>query len=244
LNLTKVVLLNITFLLSLHCSGKQLIIAAEDSVPPFSDKNGQGISINIINAVFKQSPYKVKYISVPYARALKMLTLGQVDGAFHVTKDVNNKDVFLFGIEPLLTLNSHFFYSTNSTINYSSLKEIPDGTSVAVMLGFEYGNDYLKHKDRFKIIQVNSQKQIIKLLLANRITMGIMYKSIALQKLTEMSLAKESIRQGHFNSSSDSFLVFNKNDQTSVGLVNYFDLELKRLKQSGEYQQILSQQVQ
>jgi polar amino acid transport system substrate-binding protein len=67
-----------------NCTAFESIkLAAENSWPPYSDKNGSGISKEIIQAAYNSVNVTVEFIVVPYARALKMAKLGQVDGAFN-----------------------------------------------------------------------------------------------------------------------------------------------------------------
>ena len=48
------------------------MLAVEDSWPPYSDENGNGISKNIVQKALDNAGYSVEFITVPYARALLM----------------------------------------------------------------------------------------------------------------------------------------------------------------------------
>jgi len=239
----KILFVLITVLITAQPMARQLLFAAENNAPPYSDINGFGISFNIIDAVFENSEYDIKYVSIPYARALKMLALGEVDGAFNVTPNVENKHLFLFGKEALVIANSHFFYSTKSTNNYSTLREIPDGTPVGIMIGFEYGKSFDKHKHRFNLVKVVSQKQLINLLIHERIAMAIMYEKVAFHTLSTMSLPVESIRKGNHQNSSGAYLVFNKQKENSAEVAAFFDEKLRQLKQTKRYSELIFQKT-
>jgi polar amino acid transport system substrate-binding protein len=185
-----------------------LTLAAENSWPPYSDKNG--ISKDIIQAAYKAVNVKVKFIAVPYARALKMTELGQVDGVFNVTKQKNTTDIFNFGNTPIFQATASFYYRHDSTINFTSTNEIPNGTSVGVIIGYEYGDNYEANKGRFSEVRVANQIQLIELLIKKRIEVAIMFDEVVKSKLEEMGLTLKAIKKGETNHKSNIYVAFSK----------------------------------
>jgi polar amino acid transport system substrate-binding protein len=74
---------------SVAYSRESVTLAVKDSWPPYSDSNGNGMSKDIIQKAFDSVFIKVKFIAVPYAKTLRMLESGDVDGAFNITKQKN-----------------------------------------------------------------------------------------------------------------------------------------------------------
>lgn len=194
----------------LASAGDTVRLAVENSWPPFAKDDGEGISRTIIEKAYSFSDVKVEFVVVPYARALSMAEAGEVDGAFNVTKQKSTEDTFTFGKMPLLNVSASFYYPKNSQLDYQSISEVPKGTRIATIIGYEYGDRYTEHQDKFEESRVASQTQIIKLLMSNRVDMAIMFDEVASYTLEEMKLTLNSIKKGKINHTSEIYVAFNK----------------------------------
>jgi len=206
---------------------ESITLAVENSWPPYSDKNGNGISKDIIQAAYNSVNVKVEFIAVPYARALKMTELGQVDGAFNVTKQKSTIEILNFGKIPIFQATASFYYHNDSAMNFISANEIPEETSVGVIIGYEYGDKYEINKSRFSEIRVTSQTQLVELLRKKRIDVAIMFDDVVKSKLEKMGLNLNDIKKGKINHKSDIYVAFSKSKDTKnamklldQGLVN------------------------
>jgi len=211
---------------------ESVTLAAENSWPPYSDINGDGISKTIIQTAYQAVNVNVEFITVPYARALKMTRLGQVDGVFNVTKQKSTVKDFNFGHLPILQATASFYYHQDSLLNFTSVSEIPKQTSVGVIIGYEYGDDYYMHKSRFREVKVTNQSQLIGLLIHKRIDMAIMFDEVAKYKLDEMRLEPNAIQKGAINHKSDIYVAFSKLKGTSKAMVLLDDglMKIKQMK--------------
>lgn len=203
-----------------------ITLAVENSWPPYANQYGDGLSKQILQKAFANQGIQVSFVTVPYARALHLTEIGKVDGAFNVTKQTSTIEKFSFGQEPILVASASYYYPINSKFNYKSVADIPSGTTVAVILGYEYGNDYELNKHRFDEVKVSSQEQIIKLLLRNRADMAIMFDEVAKYHLTKMQLTEHAIIKGELNHTSHIFVAFNK-DKALQTVIEKLDKGLK-----------------
>ncbi len=224
-------------LLSLLFSGTsyatKVILAVENSWPPFANQYGEGISKQIIQSAFDSQNVVVEFVVVPYARALLMAENGLVDGAFNVTKQTSTIERFAFGSEPLLTTQASYYYPQDSKTNYQSAVQIPDDTSIGLIIGYEYGNLYESQRHRFKEVRVAHQEQIVQLLITKRIDMAIMFDQVASHIMTSMKLDVSEIQKGGVNHVSEIFVAFNK-AQSRQALISLLDNGLKTIKASNE----------
>ena len=163
-------------------------LAAENSGPPYSNESGDGFSKDIIQRAFDNVGVNVEFIVVPYARALRMPQSEKVDRAFNVTKQNSTVDKFAFGEVPILQANASFYYHKESNLNFKTVDEIPAGTSIALILDYEYGEIYEKSRAKFDEVRVSSQRQIIKLLQFKRVDMAIMFDDVAKYYLSELKM--------------------------------------------------------
>lgn len=214
-------------------SASKVTLAVENSWPPYSDSQGNGLSKNIIKKAYQAVNIDVDFIVVPYARALHMVKIGSVDGAFNVTKQANTERVFSFGEEPLLQAKASFYYHKNSMLDFSSAKNIPDNTIIALILGYEYGDTFQKNKHRFQEIRVATQEQVINLIQKKRVDMAIMFDEVAKDTMTNIGLAHSAIKQGQINHQSDIYVAFNKKHETT-NVIKLLDKGLRLIKNKPE----------
>jgi len=226
----RITVLILFFNISFFCFSKTtVVLAVENSWPPYSDRLGNGLSKDMIKKAYHAVNVEVKFLVVPYARALYMVEHGSVDGAFNVTKQSNTVNKFNFGTEILLQATASFYSHNDSKSNILSANDIPDGTTVALILGYEYGDVYQLNKHRFKEVRVGNQNQIVQLLLNKRTDIAIMFDEVAKETMTNMGLKHSSLKRGHVNHQSDIYVAFSKKNDTK-GKMELLDKGLKIIK--------------
>jgi polar amino acid transport system substrate-binding protein len=208
----------------------EIVLAAEDSWPPFSLSDGTGISQQYIDRAYQKMGVSVKFVVVPYARALHMTQIGEVDGAFNVTKQASTKKLFNFGKEPLLQASASFYYPPDKDLHLDSITDAPDGLIIALIIGYEYGEQYEQSRSRLKEIRVSNQRQIISLLLKNRVDVAIMFDDVANFYLQQMHLANNAIEKGKINHTSDIYVAFNKDKPQLQHFIDQLDAGLRIIK--------------
>lgn len=216
-----------------------LSLGAEDSWPPYSDKNGQGISTNIINAAFAKVNIKPQIHVRNYARVLQDVKAGLLDAGYNVTRQQNTEHEFIFGVEPILQAKAYWYFPAGSKANFTSLERLPDGFRVGCIIDYEYGDTYEQERHRFKETRVPRQTQLVRMLQQGRIDAALMFEEEATQTLKEMGLDSQSIQKGMFNHTSDIYLAFSRKNPHSAERAKKFDAGIRKLKESGEYYQLL-----
>jgi polar amino acid transport system substrate-binding protein len=220
-------------------NARPIIIGAEDSWPPYSDRNGQGISTNIIQAAFAKSGEVPEIHVRAYARVLQEIKTGKLDAGYNVTRQASTEKNFIFGDEPLFKANAYwYFFNSNKT--YASIEAIPNNTKVGVIIDYEYGDAYEKQRQRFIEIKVARQSQLIKMLQQGRIEAALMFEEEANHTLKELGLAESTIQRGFLNHTSDIYLAFSRQHPASAERAKLFDKGIRELKKTGEYQKLLT----
>lgn len=217
-----------------------LILGAEDSWPPYSDKSGQGISTNIVKAAFAKAGLETQVVVRPYARVLQDVKAGALDAGYNVTRQQNTELEFIFGKEPILQASAYWYFRTNTTPPATTTKNLPDGYRVGAIIDYEYGDIYEAERRRFKEVRVPRQAQLIKMLKQGRIDAALMFEEEANQTLKEMGLSNTAIQKGMFNHTSDIYLAFSRKRPHSQELAQKFDQGIKKLKETGEYKRLLN----
>jgi polar amino acid transport system substrate-binding protein len=226
--------------LTASAADKTITIAAEDNWPPFSDEKGRGLSYTLVQAAFKQSGYRLKTVVVPYARALYYTEHNMVDGCWNVTKQQSTSSKFLLHQVPLFRASSSFYYYKTAK-SFKSVATIPNRTVVGVILGYEYGDEFEKHKQRFHLVEVSTHEQLVKLLRAEKLDVALFFDDVLSFYLKQWQLSDPLLIRGEENFVSELFIAFDKQNAQSQHKADVLDQGLRQLQQSGEYQRLMDE---
>lgn len=215
-------------------------LGAEDSWPPYSDEHGQGISTELIKAAFAKSGVIPNIQTLPYARVLHDLSSGKIDGGYNVTLQSTTKNKFLFGKVPLLTVESYWFFRSGTFTQIKRIEDIPATFRVGIIRDYEYGDIYEQHRQRFTEIQLTQQSQIIRMLRQGRIDAAVMFDREAEFALQKIGLDKSALDKRFINHRGDVYLAFSHKSPRALWLSQELDKGLLMLKESGEYDRILT----
>ncbi|MBL36283.1 MAG: ABC transporter substrate-binding protein [Oceanospirillaceae bacterium] len=230
----------LTFLFSVQLFAETLDVAAEDAWPPFSDASGNGYSRQLAEAAFKLSGITLNVQTVPYARALNMTKGGSVDACWNVTRQPSTEVDYIFGSVPLFQAAASYFYKRGQARDFHRPEDIPDGTRVAVINGYEYGQEFEHNKKRFKLIEVSKQTQMLALLLNDRVDVAIMFDHVYDYIMSSQFLDKSAYEKGYTNHISDIYIAFSRQNESSSRYAKLLDEGLLKLKESGEYDRIMN----
>ncbi len=142
---------------------------------------------------------------LPYARVLREVESGALQGGFNVTRQASTERRFLFGESPILIVHGSFFFAAANDAEVLVHENILDDSRVGLIIGYEYGDQVEVHSNRIKEYRLSSQRQIVKMLLAQRLDMAIMFDEVAGYTLHDMGLAGDAIRKGERNHTSEIF---------------------------------------
>lgn len=219
-----------------------VILAVEDSWPPYADSNGEGIATDIVRQALAVMGIKLFLKVSPYARVLDEVEKGIVVGGYNVTRQASTQEKFLFGEQALLTASASFYFPAGNkqVAQYQNIADIPNGFSVGIIIDYEYGNDFEQHKHRFKHVYVSSQKQLINMLKLGRIDSAIMFDEVASYTLQSMNLNKTTIQKGPLNHTSDIYVAFSSAHTDALFFAEKLDAGLLHIKQNGDYDKAFS----
>lgn len=214
-------------------------LAVENSWPPYSDVNGQGLSTDLVSAAYRAVGARVTVKVLPYARVEESIQAGLVDGGYNVTRQSSTEDVFLFGSEVLLTAAASIYVNVGGGANYKSYDDIPSGARIGLIIGYEYGDIYQQNSHRFNEVRVSTQSQLIKMIKAGRIDMAIMFDEVAAYTLRELGLPMDAIDKSFLNHISDIYVGFSLKRASSSHYAELLDKGLRLLRETGEYQTLV-----
>tara|TARA_R110000868_G_scaffold218576_2_gene469313 strand:- start:238500 stop:239240 length:741 start_codon:yes stop_codon:yes gene_type:complete len=223
-----------------NSSAEEFTLAIEDSWPPYATSDGYGYSRIIVEEAYKLEGIEPIFAPMPYARALLLTKQGVTNGCFNVTRQKSTEAAYLFGEEPLFIAKASLYTTKNQSKNFESLKDLPDKFKLGVIKGYEYGDIFEKEKERFEILGVNSQAQLIQLLQKKRIDGAIMFNGVARYHFKLMGVNATTFIPVFTNHISHIYVAFNKKDTLSAMYAKKLDDGLKKLKNSPRYIEIFS----
>lgn len=220
-----------------------VVLAVENSWPPYADSEGQGIATDIVRQALAAMGIKLLLQVSPYARVLDDVEKGNVVGGYNVTRQASTQEKFLFGDQALFTATASFYFPANNrqVIKYQSIADIPDASSVGIIIDYEYGNDFELHKHRFNQVYVSNQTQLINMLTLGRIDSAIMFDEVANYTLKSMSLNKNTILKGPLNHTSDIYVAFSSAHPNAHFFAEKLDAGLRLIKLNGEYNRVFTE---
>tara|TARA_R110002167_G_scaffold21306_4_gene77654 strand:- start:34 stop:744 length:711 start_codon:yes stop_codon:yes gene_type:complete len=224
---------------------KLLLVAAEASVPTSYELDGKqkGILIEVINEVFARAGYAIEIELKPWARCLKEVKHGIVDGIFSAFVTPERQSYLTYTNEILIMQSQAFFVPLHSTITFDGDLKKMSNLSIGVINKTSYGPilDKALKDGMFNRIEIaQSSKSNLLKLIAGRIDLIPSYRHVVLSTAKTLGL-EDSIKQLNPTVESiPSYLAFSKNKDFSQVIIDY-DNTLKSMKQDGSYDKIFKQ---
>jgi len=218
---------------------KTVLLAAEDGWPPFSGPKAQGLAEDIITASYKAVGYKVKYISVPFARAEYLALKGKkVDGFFTTIENPAYEKKCIFPKNPIAMNEDSFFALKERNIQYKDLMSLK-GLRVGTVNEYPYSEEFEK-ATFFKKDVAPSSKSNIRKLIGKRIDVLIEDRLVMLQLLKEMNL-QNKVKLIGVQAINPLYICFAINRPITKTYVEKFDEGIEIIKKNGIYQKIMDQ---
>ncbi len=125
--------------LSAQSPAPTIEIAAEDAADLWSRPDGGGFANEVVRAAFHAAGAEVSFRVVPYARCKHMVMEGTVVACFSMSRDPALKGSVIFPSMPIFTCYADLVENPAHPVHrVAQLGELPRGTIVGTVLGYEY----------------------------------------------------------------------------------------------------------
>ncbi|SON52117.1 putative Polar amino acid uptake family ABC transporter, periplasmic substrate-binding protein [Vibrio tapetis subsp. tapetis] len=164
-----------------HAQPEMLVVRGDGNWPPYEmtiEGELTGFHIELVKAVAQEAGIRVKFVSYPWARALKMARKGQVDAITYIAINHERQAYIDFHSENILSGTQHFIVENKyrSDITYNGKLEQLLPHSIVHISQYSYGEPFDSNTDLIKTA-VKSPLQIALLIAKNRYDLGILTKS-------------------------------------------------------------------
>lgn len=226
----KKILLLILLLCQLEARSKDHLVAAAFDIHPYGYMNGEkieGITVDIIKKIEKQSNIKISIKLFPYKRMIQSLESGEVDFSIFFLSNASSKvsDKIL----PLYDLNT--IAIGKSSINLSKYEDLYR-YNLVTSRGVHY-NTGLKNDRNMKITLVKDYDDAIKMLMDNRSDVIIAPEKILMHQLKRLGLKKSILGKELVLTVNTAWIQFSKRS-SHKSLIKRIKESAQRLKTQGE----------
>ncbi|MGI9302179.1 MAG: substrate-binding periplasmic protein [Gammaproteobacteria bacterium] len=157
-------------------AGETLVLGVEDDAAPWSKKDGTGYANELVLALYQAAGVSVELKVLPYKRCKLLTVQGRLVGCFNMAKIESLYDTIAFPSTPLFLEEVGYFHNVDEPLPVETEQDIPRGTTVGVVLGYEYTDTYyeLLENGTIEIEESRSETSNLKKLAEGRIDTAIL----------------------------------------------------------------------
>jgi polar amino acid transport system substrate-binding protein len=157
------------------CADAPLLLAGE-SLPPFTferERAPAGLHWELCERLMQGLGRPVRWVQMPWRRALLDMEAGQLDGIIGTTRGhLNEREAqMLFANEPLSHVSTHFVSLSSRPFRFDGLFMLR-GMRVAVLGGYAHSPDFMA-AGYFQRQTASSHRQCLRMLLAGRVDVAL-----------------------------------------------------------------------
>jgi len=230
-----------TFIFPILIQSKTLTFVTID-FPPYAFKVNDevvGFNVEILNHIFKKLNIKIKYLIVPWARAVQMVKQGEADAIFPFFKN-SKRELFTdypnaFTSEPIA-----MFVLSNSNILYSGdLSQLSSFTFGRVR-GYSSGQsfDIAVKNGSLKLEIANNSEQNLKKFFRKRFDILVDNKYYVLSSLKRLNKLEDVKQLRPILIDNSAYLGFSKY-LNHKKIIKDFNRIIKTMRKDGSYNKIL-----
>lgn len=213
--------------------------------PPYEyveDDEIKGIAVEIVMEVFKRMDKPITLREVPWARALKDLEAGEIDGAIEVFYTEERERYLDFSKEILLDEFISLFVLKDSDIgfggDFSTLSEYTFGVRKGFSYGYKFDEAVKKGVIKNLVVQIYDSERLFNLLSTGRVDILIGDK-YALPYQYSLTKERQNIKRLKPDvQANPTYIVFSKKRKLKH-IRDKFDLIIREMKSDGSYNRIL-----
>lgn len=229
---------------TLFAKDVEILVSMGAGWPPYMivDNSGEdlkrgGILIDIFNEIVAGSPYRVKVVTYPEKRGIKLLDKGLIDFRFDGLNWVEQPERF-FWTDPIMDSEDVLVFVKNKSFMYEGVPKLA-GKTIITLLGYTYPTfESFFKQTLIERIDAPSHLSMIEMLYVSRGDAAIMNKNVALWVIKKTD--RFNVQNFEFSKPVDvSQIALLCLDKKWIPFIKYFNHELSILKSSGKISTIV-----
>jgi len=212
-------------------------VATDQNFPPYVyQEKGEikGIHVDIVAAVMKEAGENYQLSAYPWARVVAVTDNNKVDFSFPWVGKPERFEKYLM-IGPLHKGRTVFAVKADNGLSYSTLEDLK-GLTIGTVRGYAYEKAFDDADFLQKDAQAKDNVTIIKKLVAGRVDLIIGDENVLREEAKKLGVAEQMRFLEKAVKEAERYAAFPKANEAQA---RKFEAALKRIKDSGEYDQIL-----
>jgi len=222
---------------------QETVRIATGEYPPYYSQKYQdfGPIPAIVTQAFAQMNIRVEFGFFPWSRSLELAKNNHWDGSCCWFETSQWQEAFYYS-DVLISREKIFFHLKSYPFDWHSYEDL-QGMAIGTTARHAYGEDFARASEKglLAIEQVPSNEMNLKKLLAGRIDIFPIERSVGYQLLSELFPPEKAQLVTHHPKvlySGSVRLLISKKNPKGRDIMEKFNLGLKKLKASGDYRQL------
>ncbi len=221
--------------------GDKITLASGEWAPYVSEElKHEGIVSRVVRESFELRGIDVEFVYLPWKRSIEEAKSGKWDGTLPWLKNEEREADFWFS-DPIAHENVVFFHKNDIDFEWETVDDVK-GYTIGGTVGYYYGEEFDSAEKNGTLIidRAVEDKMNFQKLDAGRVDIVICEIDVGyeiIDKLFSAEKEKEFIHHPTPISSNSLFLLLSKNITENAGLIESFNMGLRRLTESGKVEQ-------
>jgi polar amino acid transport system substrate-binding protein len=223
-----------------------VLLAGEDDWAPYSaaesasspqDVPPKGFSVTLIRAALATQGLTPQFVTVPFARCMRMAKAAQVAGCFNATITDDNRDDYLWHQPPMFEEELSIFGRADERGPELRLSDLR-GKRVAITNGYTYPTEFMRDP-RIQRFTATSDTNLLRMLLTGRVDYILLNRTPGWMRIdASPEFRGKVVRRGIV--SADAFwIAFAKTHPDGPALAQAFGRGLAQMRRDGSYARLL-----
>ncbi|WP_282607597.1 ABC transporter substrate-binding protein [Pelagibius sp. Alg239-R121] len=235
-------------LMSTTAHAEQLTFTTGDWRPYIFEENGtvdpkmSGFSVEIVNSVFANLGHQVIYKTAPFLRQIQEVERGKFTALVGVYQE--EAPNLVFPKEPIGMTRNCFYTKPEQTWQYENLKSLPS-VRFATISGYVYGeiDDYVEANDE-RVIKLTGRESEMMMRLTELVDIDRVAAFVQDVAVAEYFFKIKGL-EGRYKKAGclpfiETMIGFSPKDPRTADFVPEFDIQVAKLRDSGEMERILN----
>jgi polar amino acid transport system substrate-binding protein len=204
----------------------------------YEDGPADGVAVDIVRKVMSNLDHSVNIRVLPWTRAMMKVRTGEADGIFTAFKNAEREEFLNFSDEILISQLVFFYKKKGTPFTYNGDVSSIAGKRIGVVSTISYGRVFDGYRAKVNIQRVNKLEHNLIKLIKGRVDLIPSSYDVAEYTIRKLGISDKVIRLPQMVESLPSYIAFSKTKNLDMLRVD-FDAELRRIKESGEYLEIM-----
>lgn len=204
------------------------------------DQGAEGAIVDVVRTIMDRLGYTVNIQVLPWTRALQKVRTGKADAIFTAYRIVERESYLDYSNEILISQEMYFFKKKGSAIQFDGRIDSIKDARIGIVSTISYGQVFDAFRPLVELDKANQLSHNFEKLVRGRIDLLPSNLFVAEYTIRKMRIEDQVERLPKMVESIPSYIAFSRQKDLHR-LRQQFDDELRKLKRTGEYSELMRQ---